>query len=50
MFVNSGAIIISEMNIDNDMVLMIWHMLDDGVCEVDFGVKINNIMVGSRTN
>ena len=42
MFVNSGAIIISEMNIENDMVLMVWHMLNDGMCEVAFGVKINN--------
>ena len=41
MFVDSGAIIISDMNVDNDMVLMVWHMLNDGVCEVDFGVKIN---------
>ena len=40
MFVDSGAIIISEMNVENNMVLMIWHMLDDGVCEIDFGVKI----------
>ena len=41
MFVNSGAIIILDMNIENDMVLMVWHMLNDGVCEVDFGVKMN---------
>lgn len=40
MFVGSGAIIISEMSIENDMVLMVWHRLDDEVCEVDFGVKI----------
>ena len=40
-FVNSGAIIISEMSMENDMILMVWHMLDDEVCEVDFGIKIN---------
>lgn len=50
MFVDSGAIIISDMNVDNDMVLMVWHMINDGVCEVDFGVKTNKNMVDSKIN
>lgn len=45
MFVNTGAIIISEMDSENDMVLMVWHMIDDGVCEIDFGIKIKNNQV-----
>lgn len=39
-FIDTGAIVVSTIDLDNDMILMIWHMLDDGVCEVDFGVKI----------
>lgn len=43
MLVNTGAIIVSEMDAENDMTLMVWHIIDDGVCEVDFGVKIREI-------
>lgn len=42
MFINVDAIIMSKIDIDNDMILMIWHMIDDGVCEIDFGIKIKN--------
>lgn len=41
-FIDTGAIVVSTISLDNDMVLMVWHMLDDGVCEVDFGVKVKN--------
>lgn len=49
-FIDTGAIVVSTIDLNNDMVLMIWHMIDDGVCEVDFGVKINKNMVGSKIN
>lgn len=39
-FIDTGAIVVSTISLDNDMVLMVWHMLNDEVCEVDFGVKI----------
>lgn len=39
-FIDTGAIVVSTISLDNDMVLMVWHMINDEVCEVDFGVKI----------
>ena len=50
MFVNTGAIIVSTIDLDNDMILLIWHMIDDGVCEVDFGIKIDKNMIDSKFN
>ena len=46
-FVKPGAIIFTMMDMDdNDTILMVWHMLNDGVCEVDFGVKIDENLIG----
>lgn len=38
--IDPGAVVVSTIDLNNDMILMIWHMINDGVCEVDFGVKI----------
>lgn len=40
-FADTGAVIVSTINLDSDIILMIWKMLNDEVCEVDFGVKIS---------
>jgi len=51
MFINVGAIVVSTIDSNNnDMILMIWHMLNDGMCEVDFGVKINKKMTDPKIN
>ena len=50
MFINTGAVVVSKIDIDNNMILLIWHMLNDDVCEVDFGVKINKNMTDSKIN
>lgn len=49
-FINTGAVVVSTIDLKNDMILMVWHMIDDGVCEVDFGVKINKNMTDSKIN
>lgn len=48
--IDTGAIVVSTIDLNDDTILMIWHMINDGVCEVDFGVKINKNMVGLKTN
>lgn len=40
-FIDTGAIVVSTIDSNDDIVLMVWHMINDGVCEVDFGVRIN---------
>lgn len=45
-FIDTGAIVVSTIDSNDDIVLMLWHMINDGVCEVDFGVKINKSIIG----
>lgn len=39
-FINTGAVVVSTIDLSNDMILMVWHMINDGACEVDFKINI----------
>ncbi|MEK6935628.1 MAG: hypothetical protein AABW67_02490 [Nanoarchaeota archaeon] len=45
MLIDSGAVLVAKIDMDNNMVLLVWHMINDGVCEVDFRVKMNKNVI-----